>query len=56
MSIVFIAPDRTMAEEYRRVLSAVPGKIEVVEKPSPLRGDSKGGRRYLSRAAGQQCF
>jgi PAS domain S-box-containing protein len=31
MSIVFIAPDRTMAEEYRRVLSAVPGKIEVVE-------------------------
>jgi PAS domain S-box-containing protein len=31
MSIVFIAPDRTMAEEYRRILSSVPGRIEVVE-------------------------
>ena len=31
MSIVFIAPDRTMAEDYRQILSAVPDKIEVVE-------------------------
>ena len=31
MSIVFIAPDRTMAEEYRRILSTIPGRIEVVE-------------------------
>jgi PAS domain S-box-containing protein len=31
MSIVFIAPDRTMAEEYRQILSPVPDKIEVVE-------------------------
>ncbi len=31
MSIIFIAPDRTMAEEYRRILATVPGKIEVVE-------------------------
>lgn len=31
MSIVFIAPHREMAEEYRRILSSVPGRIEVVE-------------------------
>jgi len=31
MSIVFIAPDRTIAEEYRRILSVVPDKIQVVE-------------------------
>ena len=31
MSIIFIAPDRTMAVEFRRILSAAPDKIEVVE-------------------------
>ncbi|MBE0569349.1 MAG: sigma 54-interacting transcriptional regulator [Deltaproteobacteria bacterium] len=31
MSIVFIAPDRTMSGEYRRILSSVPGKVKVVE-------------------------
>ena len=31
MSIVFIAPDGTIADEYRQILSAVPDKIDVVE-------------------------
>jgi propionate catabolism operon transcriptional regulator len=31
MSIIFIAPNRSMAEEYRQILSTDPDKIEVVE-------------------------
>src|SRR5512139_2147943 len=55
MSIVFIAPDRTMAEEYRRILSAVPDKIQVVEAllseaiPIAKRLEGQGAEVFVAR-------
>jgi PAS domain S-box-containing protein len=55
MSIVFIAPDRTMAEEYRQILSAVPDKVEVVEAllseaiPLARRLESQGAEVFVAR-------
>lgn len=55
MSIVFIAPDRTMAEEYRRILSAVPDKVQVVEAllseaiPLARRLEGQGAEVFVAR-------
>lgn len=55
MSIVFIAPDRTMAEEYRQILSAVPDTIEVVESllgeaiPLARRLEGQGAEVFVTR-------
>jgi len=55
MSIVFIAPDRTMAEEYRRILSAVPDKVRVVEAllseaiPHARRLEGQGAEVFVAR-------
>ncbi|MBE0602530.1 MAG: PrpR N-terminal domain-containing protein, partial [Deltaproteobacteria bacterium] len=55
MGIVFIAPDRTIAEGYRQILSAVPDKIEVVESllgeavPLARRLESQGAEVFVAR-------
>jgi PAS domain S-box-containing protein len=55
MSIVFIAPDRTMAEEYRQILSAVPERIQVVEAllseaiPLARRLEGQGAEVFVAR-------
>jgi PAS domain S-box-containing protein len=55
MSIVFIAPDSTMAEEYRRILSAGPDKVHVVEAllseaiPLARRLEGQGAEVFVAR-------
>jgi PAS domain S-box-containing protein len=55
MSIVFIAPDRNMAQAYRQILSAVPEKIQVVEAllseaiPLARRLEGQGAEVFVAR-------
>jgi hypothetical protein len=55
MSIVFIAPDRNMAQVYRQILSAVPDKIQVVEAllseavPLARRLEGQGAEVFVAR-------
>jgi PAS domain S-box-containing protein len=55
MSIVFIAPDRNMAQTYRQILSAVPDKIQVVEAllseavPLARRLEGQGAEVFVAR-------
>ncbi len=59
MNIVFIAPDRTMADEYRQILSSVSGKgkdkVEVVKAllseavPVARRLESQGAEVFVAR-------